>query len=235
MTTLSVDGLTKRFGNFTAVNELSFEAQAGEIISLLGPNGAGKSTTFLTLAGLMRPDAGTITWEQRILGADRGRSIALIPETPEVYSLLTVWEHLVFVAQSCKLSDGWERRANDLIERFNLGEKRDTLGAALSKGLRQKTLIVATLLADAPIFLFDEPMIGLDPAGQRELRDALVELRDAGKAIIVSTHMLDAAQATSSRAVILKNGRCVFSGSFDEFHALDPQSDIESLFLRLTS
>lgn len=232
---LEVRGLDKSFGRTLAVDGLSFDVAAGEIVALLGPNGAGKSTTFLCLAGLLRPDGGSLAWNGAALQSSRGRTIALIPETPEVYALLTVWEHMVFVAKSCKLEAGWEERARALVERFGLGSYRDSLGSSLSKGLRQKTLIAATLLADAPVLLFDEPMIGLDPAGQRELRHALFDLREAGKAIVVSTHMLEAAEALSDRVVILKNGRAIYSGPLEGLPRSATDEDLESLFLRITA
>jgi len=100
---LAVSGLVKRFGKKIAIDGLTFEVACGEIVALLGPNGAGKSTTFACLAGLARPDAGTIRFDGRLLESDRGRTVAVIPETPEVYPLLTVWEHLVFVARLCRL------------------------------------------------------------------------------------------------------------------------------------
>ena len=234
MPTLRVESLSKRFGKKLAVDSLDLAVNAGEVVALLGANGAGKSTTFLCLSGMMRPDGGSIRWGETLLGANRGRSIALIPETPEVYTLLTVWEHLVFVAKSCKLAAGWDDRANDLLDRLNIADQRDTLGAALSKGMRQKTLIAATLLADAPVLLFDEPMIGLDPAGQRELRTILNELRQREKAVVVSTHMLDTAHMIADRAVVLKAGRTIFTGSFPEMQALGT-SDLESTFLAMTS
>src|SRR5438034_7230207 len=100
---LTVEGLTKRFGSLVAVDGLSMQVRPGQILALLGPNGAGKTTTLLCLAGLLRPDAGTIAWDGRPLGVERTRQMALIPETPEVYEMLTVWEHLVFVARSFKV------------------------------------------------------------------------------------------------------------------------------------
>lgn len=233
---LAVNALVKTFADTRAVDGLSLSANPGEIVALLGPNGAGKSTTFLCLCGLLRPDSGTIAWNGSTLGSDRGRSVALIPETPEVYPLLTVWEHMVFVARSCKVGDGWQTKAQTLLDRLGLNEHRNALGSALSKGLRQKTLIASTLLADAPVMLFDEPMIGLDPAGQRELRQLMFELRDSGKTLVVSTHMLDAAKAVANRAVILKGGKAIFSGSFEELAAqASANEDLESLFLRLTA
>ncbi|HTU69269.1 MAG TPA: ABC transporter ATP-binding protein [Candidatus Baltobacteraceae bacterium] len=230
---LSVRNLTKRYDNQLAVADLTFELAPGEIISVLGPNGAGKTTTFLMLCGLVRPTAGTILWNGSAIGAQRGRTIALIPETPEVYGALTVWEHVVFVARSCNVPGGWETRAEELLERFHLSDQRDTVGARLSKGMQQKTLIVATLIADPPVLLFDEPMIGLDPAGQRELREVIADLARGGKTVAVSTHMLDAARAMSERTLILKAGSKIFDGSLAGLAG--EGEDLESAFLRITA
>jgi ABC-2 type transport system ATP-binding protein len=230
---LQVRNLAKRFGPKTAVNDVSFDLAAGELVTFLGPNGAGKSTTFLTLCGLVRPDSGSILIDGVDYGPARGRKISLIPETPEVYQALTVWEHIVFSARSCNVAPGWETRAQTLLERFHLIAERDTVGSALSKGMKQKTLIVATVIADAPVLLFDEPMIGLDPAGQRELRELLADLARSGKSIAVSTHMLDAARALGDRTIILKAGRKLFDGSLTA-SALEGE-DLETTFLRVTA
>ncbi|MDQ2872576.1 MAG: ABC transporter ATP-binding protein [Candidatus Eremiobacteraeota bacterium] len=235
MPALSIAGLVKRFGSKKAVDGLSFEVRAGEIVGLLGPNGAGKSTTFLCAAGLLRPDAGTFTWDGKDLGAERGRTVALIPETPDVYPMLTVWEHLVFVAKSCRLADGWQTRGEALLDRFEMTPNRNTIGQALSKGMRQKTLIAATVLADTPAVLFDEPMIGLDPLGQRELRAIIADLREQHRALVISTHMLEQAQAICDRVVIMKNGKAIAAGTFAELQAQSgEQESAEDLFLELT-
>lgn len=235
MPVLQIGGLVKRYGKKTAVDGVSFDVRGGEIVGLLGPNGAGKSTTFLCAAGLLRPDAGTFTWGGIELGATRGQTIALIPETPDVYPMLTVWEHMVFVAKSCRLQRGWEARAQALLERFSMTQQRETLGSSLSKGMRQKTLVAATVLASTPVVLFDEPMIGLDPLGQRELREIILDLRMHGIAIVISTHMLEQAQALCDRVVILKEGRNIASGTFDELQERSgTRANAEDLFLELT-
>jgi len=235
MPELAIAGLRKSFGRTVAVDGVSFNVNGGEIVGLLGPNGAGKSTTFLCAAGLLRPDAGTFSYDGQELGSKRGQQIALISETPDVYPMLTVWEHLVFVAKSCRLAAGWQARANDLLERFGMSPQRDTLGNALSKGMRQKTLVAATVLAATPVVLFDEPMVGLDPLGQRELRAIIKDLRGSGTAIVVSTHMLEQAQAICDRVVILKSGRIVASGTFAELQARsESHGTAEDLFLELT-
>jgi ABC-type multidrug transport system ATPase subunit len=231
---LSVSGLVKRFGKKTAIDDLSFTVASGEIVALLGPNGAGKSTTFACLAGLARPDAGTIRFDGRLLESDRGRTVAVIPETPDVYPLLTVWEHLVFVARLCRLDADWEARGEALLARFAMLGERDTIGNALSKGMRQKTLIAATVLARTPVLLLDEPMIGLDPRGQRELREMLGELRDAGTALMISTHQLESAEALSDRIIVLNHGKLVASGTVGELRA-DFTGSLEDFFLEITS
>jgi ABC-2 type transport system ATP-binding protein len=166
---LQIRNLTKRFDAKLAVDGVSFDVENGEIVGLLGPNGAGKSTTLLCTAGLLRPDSGSFVLNGKELGIKRSQSIALIPETPDVYPMLTVWEHMVFVARSCRLRAGWQERAEALVARLGIGDQHDTLGSALSKGMRQKTLIAAGILAETPALLLDEPMIGLDPLGQPEL------------------------------------------------------------------
>jgi ABC-2 type transport system ATP-binding protein len=231
---LAVEHLTRRFGKLTAVDQLSFHADRGAILGLLGPNGAGKTTTLLCLAGLLRPDAGSIQLDGKTLGADRGRVIALIPETPEVYSMLTVWEHLVFVAKSCRLGSSWSSRAHDLLHRLDLYEHRDTLGEALSKGMRQKTLIAATVLAGAPVLLLDEPMIGLDPKGQRELRSILLELRASGTAVILSTHLLESAEMICDQVLVMNRGRAAMNAPIAELRFGELGRSLEDIFLEAT-
>jgi len=218
------------------VSELTFSLARGEVLGLLGPNGAGKTTTFLCLCGLLRPDAGTIAYAGKRLGGGRGQTISLIPETPDVYAMLTVWEHLAFVARSVGLPRGWEVRANSLLERFGIAAERDTLGQALSKGLRQKTLIAATVLADAPVLLFDEPMIGLDPRGQRELRELIRSLSASGTSIVMSTHLIESAETICDRLIIMKGGVAIAAGAVAELRSRATGSKtLEDVFLDITA
>jgi ABC-type multidrug transport system ATPase subunit len=203
---------------------------------LLGPNGAGKTTTFMCLCGLLRPDEGTIEFNGARLSSNRGRTISLIPETPDVYLMLTVWEHLAFVARSVNLAPGWERRAEELLERLDIAAHRDKLGQALSKGMRQKTLIAATILAGAPVVLLDEPMIGLDPKGQRELRELIFSLRDGGTSVVMSTHLIESAEAMCDRLVIMKAGTAIASGDVRELRERAPTGrSLEDVFLEITA
>jgi ABC-type multidrug transport system ATPase subunit len=230
---LWVHQLTKRYGTKLAVDRLSFGVSPGEILGLAGPNGAGKTTTLLSLAGLLRPDGGQIRWGGRSLGPERARAMALISETPEVYDMLTVWEHLVFVARSCRLREGWRPTAEELLDRLGIAGERDTLGEALSKGMRQKLLVAAAVLAGTPVLLLDEPMIGLDPRGQRELTTILRELREQGRAVIVSTHLLSYIEGICDRILILKQGRAVALGTIAELLDGADGKSLEDRFLEI--
>jgi ABC-type multidrug transport system ATPase subunit len=234
---LRVDGLTKRFGSKVVLDGLTFALNHGEVLGLLGPNGAGKTTTFLCLNGLLRPDSGTIAFAGKALAGDRGRLISLIPETPEVYPMLTVWEHLAFVARSARLATGWETRAEGLLTQFGLQDHRHKLGQALSKGMRQKTLIAATVLASAPVLLFDEPMIGLDPRGQRELKELIRSISAAGTTIVMSTHLIESAEALCDRLIFMKSGVAVASGKAAELRSQASAGDrtLEDVFLEMTA
>lgn len=233
---LRVVDLTKRFGRTLAVDDLSFELNGGQVLGLLGPNGAGKTTTFLCLCGLLRPDAGEIFFAGKKLGPERGRTISLIPETPSVYPLLTVWEHLAFVARSVGLAAGWQARADALLERLGIDDQRNSLGQALSKGMQQKTLIAATILAGAPVILFDEPMTGLDPKGQRETRELIRQLRSDGIAVLISTHQMEAAEALCDRLIIMKAGAAIASGAVAELRERGSGGrTLEDAFLEITS
>jgi ABC-2 type transport system ATP-binding protein len=189
----------------------------------------------MCLAGLVRPDAGTIALDGVVLGPGRGRAIALIPETPEVYPMLTVWEHLAFVAALTQRPAGWERRADELLARLALTGERDTLGNALSKGMRQKTLLAATVLGGAPVLLLDEPLIGLDPLGQRELRAIVADLRAEGHSILVSSHLLESAAAMSDRMLVIDRGRLVAEGTIEELRARRQSGSLEDVFLDVTA
>src|SRR2546429_536724 len=135
---LAVVGLTKRFGHTLAVDHLAFEVSPHQILALLGPNGAGKTTTLMCLAGLLRPDSGHITWQGVELGPSRGRQVALIGETPEVYGMLTVWEHMVFVGRACRLEAGMGEGAQPLLHPPGLWGRRDPLGEAPAQGMGQR-------------------------------------------------------------------------------------------------
>lgn len=228
---LKVAGLGKRYGDVAAVADLSFEVRPGEIVGLLGPNGAGKTTTLHALAGLVHPTSGRAWLDGRPIEQQKAL-VGFVPEQPEVFPLLTVEEHLGFIARAYRLDGGWQEEARDILQRLHLDDVGDRVGGALSKGMKQKLLIACALLHHPLLLLVDEPMVGLDPAGQRELVAALRDVRAGGAAVLLSTHILSSAEEICDRFVILQRGRLLAQGTLEEI-TTDAQS-LNEAFLGLT-
>ena len=234
---LVVNNLIKQYGKQNAVDDISFELQGGEVVGLLGPNGAGKSTTIKCIVGLLRKTSGEITiggFDH--LSVEAKRFFSYIPETPYVYDLLTVQEHLQFIAQAYGVKE-WKNKANELLEMFELDDKRDKLGRDLSKGMRQKVSICCALLPDPQLLFFDEPMIGLDPKAIKNTKKIFKELKEAGKTILVSTHMIDSVESIADRIMILKDGKILGNDTIANLKhqfVQDEGTTLEDLFLELT-
>lgn len=230
---LKLNHVSKKFKKVTAVKDLSLEVQKGEIVGILGPNGAGKSTTIKMIAGLLRTTSGDITiegYDNRSVKAKR--RFAYIPEFPEVYEMLTIDEHMRFIAQAYQVED-WETFIEPLFERFDLLDKRDKLGKELSKGMKQKLSICCGLLTKADLYLFDEPMIGLDPKAIRETKLLMKELAESGKTILVSTHLIDSIENTCNRVLVMKEGSIIVNSTMEELKANSDLS-LEDIFLEVT-
>ena len=237
---LRVDGLTKYYQELLAVDALSFEVAPGSIVGLLGPNGAGKTTVLRSVAGIVQPSAGSIAIAGHDLATDEvaaKRSLGFVPEVPNPYDLLTVWEHLEFVARVYDKLDGFAERAEALLRRLNLGEKRKELVLSLSKGMKQKLTIACAMVHDPPLLMLDEPIIGIDPKGQREVKALLGEVRAEGRGVLISTHILGTAEELCDHVLILNRGRTVDEGTLAEIHARAGSAEgrtLEDLFLALT-
>lgn len=236
---LEVVGLVKEYKNLRAVDRLSFTINPGEIVGLLGPNGAGKTTAMRCVAGILRPTAGEI----RINGHDVVRAqaaaksgLAFVPEVPALYELLTVDEHLRFIAMCFESLPLYEERAGELLSRYHLTEKRDSLVATLSKGMKQKLAVACAFVHQTNVLLFDEPMIGIDPAGAHEVRTEIQRARDAGCSILVSTHLLDTAERLCDRVIIMAQGKKLAEGTLAELRSTSGMEagSLEQVFLRLT-
>lgn len=234
---LQVTELVKKYGKQNAVNNITFSLEGGEVVGLLGPNGAGKSTTMKCIVGLLRKTAGEITiGGHDHLSVEAKKLFSYIPETPHVYDLLTVWEHLQFVAQVYNVSN-WKQKAEEWIEVYELADKRDKLGRDLSKGMRQKVSICCALLPEPQLLFFDEPMIGLDPKAIKNTKRIFKELKDNGKTILVSTHLIDSVETIADRIMIMKDGNIIGNDTLSNLkntfsHSED--SSLEDLFLELT-
>lgn len=237
---LRVTDLVKYYKKTLAVNSVSFEVADGEIVGLLGPNGAGKTTILRCVTGIVQPTEGSIEIDEINLADDEQevkRRIAFVPEVPTPYEMLTVWEHVRFIAMAYQTMDSFAERADALLKRFDLYEKRNDLVLSLSKGMKQKLAIACAFIHDARVILLDEPLIGIDPKGVYELKEMISEAKADGKAILISTHMLDTAERLCDRIIILAKGTVIAKGNLEELHSraqMGVDASLEDLFLTLT-
>ena len=237
---LQVTGLIKEYKDYRAVNDLTFAIKSGEIVGLIGPNGAGKTTALRCIAGILRPTAGQILINGHDLIADQmnaKKGMAFVPEVPSLYELLTVYEHLRFIAMCFDNLAKFDQEHEALLRKYHLWEKKENLVATLSKGMRQKLSVACALIHDANVFLFDEPLIGIDPAGAHELKQELVNARNGGASILISTHLLDTAEKLCDRVLIMARGKLLAEGTIAELrkHYGMEDKSLEELFLKLTS
>jgi ABC-2 type transport system ATP-binding protein len=213
-------GLTKRYGEITALGGISFEARRGEILGYLGPNGAGKSTTISILTGLLAPDSGTASvagFDVATHPVEAKARTGYVPEIPAVYETLTPEEFLGFVGRIRKLSEATiAERAPRLLDLFEIGDRARFRMGGFSKGMRQKVLLAAALLHDPDVLILDEPLSGLDAPSALLLREILRGLRDAGKTILYSSHVLEVVEKVADRVVILSKGSIVAEGTVAE-------------------
>ena len=238
---VQVEGLTKLYGEFTAVNDLSFTIQPGEVVGLVGPNGAGKTTTLRCLCGIIPPTRGTV----RVCGHDirhdaiaAKKQLAFLTDEPRLFDYLTVRQHLSFVARIYQVA-GYEATGAALLEELELADKRDALPGALSRGMKQKLAIACGLLHSPRVIYFDEPLTGLDPYGIRRMKDSIVKRARDGAAIIISSHLLHLVQEICTRILILKNGKKIADGTLAEvtqkFSGQPGDASLEDIFFRATS
>src|SRR6059058_4229951 len=189
---IAVQNLRRTYGDFTAVDDLSFDVAPGEIVGLIGPNGAGKTTTLRSLAGILRPTSGRVRIDGHDIAVDplgAKRRLAFMPDEPHLFEYLTVEEHLRLIARLYEVPD-FEARARALVEELELSGREKLLPGELSRGMRQKVVIACGLVRDAAVLLFDEPLTGLDPIGIRRMRDTITRRADGGAAIVLSSHLL---------------------------------------------
>ena len=228
---LNVTNVSKRYDNTTAVDNISFYVNDGEIAVLLGPNGAGKSTSMKCVVGLLKYDGEIEICGYINKSLEAKKLFAYVPETPSMYDMLTVYEHLEFIAGAYKIKD-YKEKVEVLLERFELADKRDKLGKELSKGMQQKVSICCALLTEPKVILFDEPMVGLDPKAIKELNIVFLELKQTGCSIVISTHIINSVEDIWDRALIMKDGRIVMSRTKQEL--LDRNESLEEMFFHVT-
>ncbi|MBN2476544.1 MAG: ABC transporter ATP-binding protein [Pirellulales bacterium] len=237
---IEVDDFHKTYRETVAVAGLSFNVQPGQILGLVGPNGAGKTTTLRALAGIIPPTRGRLAVAGCDVVADpvaAKRHLAYVPDDPKLFETLTIWEHLEFIAAAYRVDD-YAPQATELLERFDLTPKRDTLAQELSRGMRQKVAIACAYLHSPGAVLFDEPLTGLDPRGIRTMKDSIVGRSHNGTATVISSHLLDLVEDICTHLLILDRGKRLFFGRIDEARAafadLSGSASLEEIFFRAT-
>jgi len=220
MIAIETRGLTRCFGNTTAVNELNLKVATGSLFGLIGPNGAGKTTTLRMLAGLLEPTSGQILLNGQVVNQDwreLQRQIGYMPDFFGVYEDMLVWEYLDFFARCYDLSPARRRQVTqELLELVDLAEKRDAYVETLSRGIRQRLCLAHALVHDPQVLLLDEPASGLDPRARVEMRELLRELGAMGKTIVVSSHILMELGELCDSVGIIERGNLVASGPLGE-------------------
>ena len=228
---IEVQQVTKRYQKVVANRDISFRIPDGTTAILAGPNGAGKSTILKCIMGLLRYDGQIRINGHPNKSAEAKRLSGFVPEVPQLYPLLTVHEHMELVARLYRVPN-WQSRAEALLRRYELLDKQDKLGSDLSKGMQQKVSICTALLPDPEILLFDEPLVGLDPHAIRQLKHNLGELRERGRSLIISTHILDSVDDIWDVVLIMMNGE--FVAEVTEASLAADGRSLESVFFDIT-
>ena len=237
---IEVASLSKTYGDFTAVRDLSFTVRPGEVLGLVGPNGAGKTTTLRSIAGIIPPTSGRVSIAGHELATDpigAKRSLAFFPDEPRLFEYLTVSQHLAFVARIYGI-ENHEATARPLLEEFEIADKADELPSTLSRGMKQKLAIACGLLHSPSVLFFDEPLTGLDPLGIRRMKNSIVQRARAGAAIVLSSHLLHLLEEVCTHVLILKQGVKIADGTLSEVAARFANGEagvsLEEVFIRAT-
>ena len=228
---LEVKNVTKKYGKNLACNDVSFTLDSGSLTVLLGPNGAGKSTIMKSIIGFLKYTGNISVNGIPNKSSEARKVLGYIPEMPSLYSTLTVTEHMEFIARAYKLTN-YKDRIDMLLKRFELDDKRKKFGDELSKGMQQKLNLCLGLLPDPDIILLDEPLLGLDPHAIKELKNMIEEMRQAGKTLLISTHIIDSVDMLWDRTVIMQNGQVKANVTKSEIDGMG--KTLEDLFFEVT-
>lgn len=217
---LEVSNLTGGYqANKPVLHDLSLNVNSNEIVGLIGLNGAGKSTTIKHILGLLDPMNGRIHVGGTSFSENKDgyrKQFSYIPETPLLYDELTLWEHLQLTALAYELSEEWKERAEALLKEFRMTNMKKWFPGHFSKGMRQKVMIMCAFLVKPSLYIVDEPFVGLDPIGIQSFLDMMLEMKEEGAGVLMSTHILSTAERYCDRFIILHDGRIVMSGTMAE-------------------
>jgi ABC-2 type transport system ATP-binding protein len=233
-------GVVKRYNEILAVDNVDLTIKVGEIFGLLGPNGSGKSTTLKMLLGLVQPDSGSVT----VLGIDVQKDpvavkqlVGYVPESPRLYEFLTGIEYLDFVGDVYGVQTAEKKtRINEYLKALQLEGREGDMITGYSEGMKQKIALISAFLHRPKLLILDEPLSALDPRSARIVKDFLQELKTQGVTTIISTHVLEIAQALCDRVAIMYQGKLLALGNMNELRQMSklPDSGLEDIFLKLT-
>jgi len=236
---IHVEHLSKNYADFTAVRDLTFTVNPGEIVGLVGANGAGKTTTLRAITGILRPTAGTI----HVSGHDIQKEpvaaknqFAYIPDTIHPYDLLTVTEHLHFIALAYRIKDA-EKKYTALLQELELVDKKNEIASNLSRGMLQKLSLACAFLREPRVVILDEPLTGLDPRGIRNIKESIRRRAASGTAFLLSSHLLVLVEALCDQVLILHRGQNLAFGSLEAIRGLatlHSDASLEDVFFAVT-
>jgi ABC-2 type transport system ATP-binding protein len=237
---LKLASVSKRYGDVTAIDYIDLDVKKGEILGLLGPNGSGKSTTLKMILGLVKPDSGSVN----VLGINVEddpvavkRKVGYVPESLRIYEFLTGLEFLDFTGDVFEMRiEEKKKRIEEFLKALDLEGREGDMISSYSEGMKQKVIIISAIMHRPELLLLDEPLSGLDPKSARIVKDLLREMASQGVTTIMSTHILEIAQAMCDRIAIMYNGRISALGTMEELRqkAKMPDSGLEDIFLKLT-
>ncbi len=228
---LEINHVTKRYGKEKACDDVSFHLEPGSVTVLLGPNGAGKSTIMKSIIGFLKYEGDILVAGHKNKSVEARRVLGYIPEMPSLYPNLTVGEHMEFVARAYRLKD-YKERVQELFQTFELEDKTKKFGDELSKGMQQKLNLCLGLLPDPDMLLLDEPMIGLDPHAIKMLKDMIESMRQQGKTLLISTHIIDSVDMIWDRTIIMQKGQVRANVTRQELE--ETGKTLEELFFEVT-
>lgn len=235
---ITIRGLGKSFGNKEVLKGIDLDIYSGQIIGYIGPNGAGKSTTVKIMLGLIGQYTGEITIFGKNISdgnVEYKKRIGYVPETAEIYDSLTAREYLTFIGELYGLNyDKADEKAIKLIELFGLKDVYDSRISSYSKGMRQKVVIISSLLNNPDILFLDEPLSGMDANSVMVFKEVLTELVSKGKTIFYSSHIMEIVEKISNRIILIDGGQIVADGSFDELKEKSMEGSLEEIFNDLT-
>jgi len=231
---LKVSNLVKKFGDNTAVDNISFNAESGEVLGFLGPNGAGKTTTVKIIAGLLKPTSGSVYVDEIDViknPLEAKKIISYIPDEPFVYPYLTGREFLYFISEVYDIKNP-AKEIDELFDYFSLSDKADNLLSTYSHGMKQKLLIASVILRKPKVMLFDEPTVGLDPLSVKKFKELIKRVTLNGTTIFLCTHILEMAEKICDRVCVIDKGKIIGEGRITDI--INEKKDLENFFFNLT-